>query len=609
MNNLTREILSISAAFLMLSSCVNKDYDLHKPIDMTMNLLPGISAPVGNYNISLKELLKMEGTEDSGLETDESGNLFFKFSDNASEDSKVSVNLPVFSFSSDIPMNTGSVASEQIPYYASNEKSPVIPLEDIKLSFYIDQTDGIPREIVSLDYAKISGNVKISISFSTNPLQFRRFYLTAGSTILFPEWLILNSAPAGFEKLNDYTLQLTSDLAVPSTGYSFQVPFSAIDFDKFKAGEGFRDGRFIADCELLIASNAYVNYGDVNGSPVTGTMFTPAISIESELSEITVNEIKGIFNPQIHLNDYKYYFNELPDIINAQSTVLDFDDLKIDFKIDNGSPIPAMLSFNIETSSQDKTLKTLEFKDLKISANQLTNIRITEDGTSAPQGYVPVAKEGLNAIMMPLPEILSIKDIECNAEQRSIDLKLGESYDFNFNYDVIAPLSFGEEIHMDYPYLIKIKEQAEELAAKAVSSTEEGDGSDNSGETEIVLNRIIVSADIINTIPLNMGIECELCDLEGNPVNAGDVSMEVTISEGIIKAGSIDTPSKNTLSIDIKGLTKGINIEALNLHFTADGDAVLKGICLNENQGLSLEKIRLSLPEGVTIYNTPDLKL
>lgn len=240
MNNLTREILSISAAVFMLSSCVNKDYDLNKPIDMTMNLLPGISAPIGNYNISLTELLEIEGIEDSGLETDEAGNLFLKFSDNASEDSKVSVNLPVFSFSADIPMNTGSVSSEQIPYYASsNETSPVIPLEDIKLSFYINQTEGIPQEIVSLDYAKIEGNANISISFSTNPLQFRRFYLTAGSTILFPEWLVLNSAPAGFKKLNDYTLQLISDLAVPSAGYSFMVSFSAIDFSKFKAGEGF----------------------------------------------------------------------------------------------------------------------------------------------------------------------------------------------------------------------------------------------------------------------------------------------------------------------------------------------------------------------------------
>lgn len=605
MNNLTREILSISAAVFMLSSCVNKDYDLNKPIDMTMNLLPGISAPIGNYNISLTELLEIEGIEDSGLETDEAGNLFLKFSDNASEDSKVSVNLPVFSFSADIPMNTGSVSSEQIPYYASNETSPVIPLEDIKLSFYINQTEGIPQEIVSLDYAKIEGNANISISFSTNPLQFRRFYLTAGSTILFPEWLVLNSAPAGFKKLNDYTLQLISDLAVPSAGYSFMVSFSAIDFSKFKAGEGFENGIFVADCEVLITSNAYVNYGDVNGSPATGTMFTPAISIESKLSEITVNEIKGIFDPQIRINDYKYYFDELPDFINAQSAVLDFDDLKIDFKIDNGSPIPAMFNFNIETSSQNETLKTLEFRDLKINANQLTNIRITEDGTSAPQGYVPVAKEGLNAIMMPLPEILSIKDIECNAEQCSINLKLGESYDFEFNYDVIAPLSFGDKLHLDYPYLIRIKEQSEELAAKAASSVEDPEYSD-SDELNVLISSLKLNADIINTVPLNMEVECEICDLEGNPLDAGDVSIEVTISDDVIKAGSTETPSTNALTIDIKGLTTDVNIEAINLHFTADGDAVLKGICLNENQGLSLEKIRLSLPEGVTIYNQLD---
>lgn len=605
MNNLTREILSISAAVFMLSSCVNKDYDLNKPIDMTMNLLPGISAPIGNYNISLTELLEIEGIEDSGLETDEAGNLFLKFSDNASEDSKVSVNLPVFSFSADIPMNTGSVSSEQIPYYASNETSPVIPLEDIKLSFYINQTEGIPQEIVSLDYAKIEGNANISISFSTNPLQFRRFYLTAGSTILFPEWLVLNSAPAGFKKLNDYTLQLISDLAVPSAGYSFMVSFSAIDFSKFKAGEGFENGIFAADCEVLITSNAYVNYGDVNGSPATGTMFTPAISIESKLSEITVNEIKGIFDPQIRINDYKYYFDELPDFINAQSAVLDFDDLKIDFKIDNGSPIPAMFNFNIETSSQNETLKTLEFRDLKINANQLTNIRITEDGTSAPQGYVPVAKEGLNAIMMPLPEILSIKDIECNAEQSSINLKLGESYDFEFNYDVIAPLSFGDKLHLDYPYLIRIKEQSEELAAKAASSVEDPEYSD-SDELNVLISSLKLNADIINTVPLNMEVECEICDLEGNPLDAGDVSIEVTISDDVIKAGSTETPSTNALTIDIKGLTTDVNIEAINLHFTADGDAVLKGICLNENQGLSLEKIRLSLPEGVTIYNQLD---
>lgn len=601
MNKLTKQILALSAATLAIAACVDENYDLSKPIDSTMNLIPGLSVPLGNMEMNLGYLMNLneEGGNDV-IKTDADGNYFLSMADKASEN-KIEVSIPGFSFKTADLKSIPIESPMQISYVPGNADIPYIELtEAINFDFHVNQTSGIPGSVKSIASANIDGTTEISIKYNKNEFPFANIYIKEGSKITFPEWALLTNLPAGFAYgANKHEIISQNVITVPADGgRTLTFELDKIDFTKFAANQGFINGSFIVDDEVTI-ENVSFNFksSEVIGSPASGTVYKPEITFAYQLSELEVNEISGVFNPEININDFEYSIGELPEQLQGANTVLDMAALQIDFDIYNSSPAKSLFGFNLRTFKEDHQLKELKFSGLTIEANGNTKYSISEDGTKVTEGYTPYAKEGLNSILIPMPDKFVIADMDCRLAEENLTLALPSTYQFDFSYNVTAPLSFGEKAALSLPFVIPINASKDED-----DGNESGDGTSS---MEVSAPSAKLKARIQNTIPLNFTLACTVCDADGNELPSGsdNIKVEISLKDEIIKGGTIEKPGESEVEIQLTGIDMNFNLPAIKLDFSASGSSELKGICLNENQAITLSDISLSVPEGITISN------
>lgn len=601
MNKLTKQILALSAATLAIAACVDENYDLSKPIDSTMNLIPGLSVPLGNMEMTLDYLMNLneEGGNDV-IKTDADGNYFLSMTDKASEN-KIEVSIPGFSFKTADLKSIPIESPMPISYVPGNADIPYIELtEAINFDFHVNQTSGIPGSVKSIASANIDGTTEISIKYNKNEFPFANIYIKEGSKITFPEWALLTNLPAGFAYgANKHEIISQNVITVPADGgRTLTFELDKIDFTKFAANQGFINGSFIVDDEVTI-ENVSFNFksSEVIGSPASGTVYKPEITFAYQLSELEVNEISGVFNPEININDFEYSIGELPEQLQGANTVLDMAALQIDFDIYNSSPAKSLFGFNLRTFKEDHQLKELKFSGLTIEANGNTKYSISEDGTKVTEGYTPYAKEGLNSILIPMPDKFVIADMDCRLAEENLTLALPSTYQFDFSYNVTAPLSFGEKAALSLPFVIPINASKDED-----DGNESGDGTSS---MEVSAPSAKLKARIQNTIPLNFTLACTVCDADGNELPSGsdNIKVEISLKDEIIKGGTIEKPGESEVEIQLTGIDMNFNLPAIKLDFSASGSSELKGICLNENQAITLSDISLSVPEGITISN------
>ncbi|MGM9762942.1 MAG: hypothetical protein ACI3ZQ_02845 [Candidatus Cryptobacteroides sp.] len=603
MKKLTKEILAMSTAFLTVTSCVDKNYDLSKPIDSTMNLIPGLTVPLGKMEMTLDYLMNLneEGGNDV-IKTDADGNYFLSMTDKASEN-KIEVSIPGFSFKTADFKSIPIESPMPIPYVPGNADIPYIELtEAINFDFHVNQTSGIPGSVKSIASANIDGTTEISIRYNKNEFPFANIYIKEGSKITFPEWALITNLPAGFAYgANKHEIISQNVITVPADGgRTLTFELDKIDFTKFAANQGFINGSFIVDGEVTI-ENVSFNFksSEVIGSPASGTVYKPEITFAYQLSELEVNEISGVFNPEININDFEYSMGELPEQLQGANAVLDMAALQIDFDIYNSSPAKSFFGFNLRTYKEDYQLKELKFSGLTIEANGNTKYSISEDGTKVTEGYTPYAKEGLNSILIPMPDKFVIADMDCRLAEENITFPLPSTYQFDFSYNVTAPLSFGEKAALSLPFVIPIN------ASKKEDGSNESESGDGTSSVEVSAPSAILKAKIQNTIPLNFTLACTVCDADGNELPSGsdNIRIEVILKDEMIKGGTVEKPGESEVEIQLTGIDMDFNIPAIKLDFSASGSSELKGICLNEKQAIVLSGISLSVPEGITISN------
>ena len=121
--------ISISIPFflLCLSSCVNPDYDLSKPVDTTMTLLKNVTLPVGDLEpVKLSEIIDIESQ--NVILLDSEGNYYYE---GASGTFSENLSIPEFSlqnFSSEtatLDVSTGDFAG-------------MVPVEGVSYLFEVD---------------------------------------------------------------------------------------------------------------------------------------------------------------------------------------------------------------------------------------------------------------------------------------------------------------------------------------------------------------------------------------------------------------------------------------------------------------------------------------
>lgn len=598
-------LLSVMATFTV-TSCVNEEYDLSQGVDMDMQLLQNATVPIGDTgSIGINTLLGDTQSGSSFFNVSESGDLSLSFGSekltqtfsvpevNLSGDGGIKMDSFEISFNipekyTEIPANLISrvLAQEGIRViYCSQYSRPLQKGEngiDQEVPFELDKL--LPENILSIRQIDMDG--RLELSFYTSEGSY--LHIEEGYVIDFPEFMRLksNKKDADYEIQNGHTVVFTDDIL-----FSYENPLiidlsftSLTGLDNMihknvNETTGSVERYITVDSQIKSYGNVYIKPADYGKGYIPSNPML-AMNIESENLSMTSAEL--MLDMDLEIADKMLEIGQLPDMFTGNGTVVDLYNPVLRFQIDNGSPL--QISMNAEITSQCPDHRTdIHIGDHCKNGNKETApIVIPSEGSVeyyfSRQGFhnndhgLDVPLEKLGEIITMMPEQLSIHDIVVAAEKKYITVNTNEEYAVSLDFGFDSDLSFGKDLHISFDYDFDL----------GLSTSTFG------------MESLVLSMNLVNTIPLDLNLQGIALDERGNEISSASLNIKMN-------AGTLDNPVTTPSEIRLNASNSELNISKLRLKIVASSNEQMQGNVLNMNQGLSINDLVVTLPDGIKI--------
>ena len=110
------------------------------------------------------------------------------------------------------------------------------------------------------------------------------------------------------------------------------------------------------------------------------------------------------------------------------------------------------------------------------------------------------------------------------------------------------------------------------------------------------VENLILTMDMVNSIPLDFELEGMVLDSKGNEVKGAKVDMDCKLL-----AGTLEDPVSSPVQIGVTTDNYITDFATLRLRFNATSRDEIQGEVLNMNQGLTINNIHVSLPQGIKL--------
>ena len=115
-------------------------------------------------------------------------------------------------------------------------------------------------------------------------------------------------------------------------------------------------------------------------------------------------------------------------------------------------------------------------------------------------------------------------------------------------------------------------------------------------EGAVGVENLILTMDMVNSIPLDFELEGMVLDSKGNEVKGAKVDMDCKLL-----AGTLEEPVSSPVQIGVTTDNYITDFATLRLRFNATSRDEIQGEVLNMNQGLTINNIHVSLPQGIKL--------
>lgn len=568
--------LGLVAISIYTTSCVKEEYDMSS-ISSNIVIFKNTTIPIGNIEeTKLVEFLKL--SEGSAIVETTRGDYVFSYQ--PEEQFGSSFNISNFSFDGFSDKNDHEAKLKKpIPIPTTIEHSfvsEIISLDNIHYEISIHQ-DNIPKELKSISHADVNTHISLEFSFRAENLLMKRIHIAEGTTITFPDWIVTGTLDDGLEK-DGNTINFTKDFPVDASGAVIDIPITAIDFTQTPEKEHIiEDGNIALDAVIDLNAKVYVKGEDSTGE--TG-IFDPIINAVMDFPSIEVKSATVKITPDFEISAPGINIPSIPDFFKDQSTVLDLDDIRFNLDITNSSPLSGSVSANITTGYAnsdfhlaDISIKGLRFDSCNDGAISVNKYSISKYGKGASDGYKDIECPEITSLLDKVPEQIRFNNINLDFDDNFVTIKPGIAYNFQMGYSIYAPLAFGKNFSIKYEHPVT------------------GLGINFSQGN---VSRVNVGMKISNTIPLDFDIQAVPIDAAGNAIQGIEVSLN-----SVIKGGSIDSPAVTETIVTLTNRNTSISIDGLKLTLNATASENNVGRPLNKNQGLKIDEIYLSLPNGL----------
>ena len=559
-NHLTKLLIGSLAGALTVS-CVNPEYDLEKIQVDEIHAFDQIALPVGSTKkIYLHEVM---GNLEFGkyLKTYENGDYYL---DVISGQVSKSVEIPSIVFDGydeDNPNQTTINTPITIPDLKPGIKFGPIPFTEIEYDVQIDQYD-IPELISDISYADVSTSMVVKFSYDLKNFPFKKIYLQKGLKLIFPSWVVLGSAPEGFTKFGDNSLEANKDFAITPSDTEICISLDALDFTKMPDGQGLIEpGHLYVDAQVEMTGSIYVLSDDCTGIG----QFYPILTTYLHMDQVHIESVEADINIEKYADmEASFSMENIAEDIGNDLYTLDFDDLMLN--LDITSSLPFQMTFCVDTQAfKNDVDEPVWHEQFKIG------------GIPAASGNEPSSAQYIYAIdgfpFSPLPDRVDLHIAPESSDICSIVVTPESSYDIGINYTLIAD-TFGKD------FSIKINQNINGLGLDI---------------SDVDLAEARVKFNLINTLPFDFELSAQAIDTDGNILD--HLNHEI---DGQIKGGTLDSVSTNPVEIRLTN-TGELKFDGvcLDLKTTVSGAKAV----LNKDQYIQLTDISVSVPKGITYYN------
>ena len=630
--------LAVIAGFTVIGCVPDKTYDLQN-MDTEVTVLKEVSLPLPNIKeIKLGSLLDMSKTgSDQILSVNSNGDYVvssgmdpttikgFTIEDDAiSLDTKGGESTTQTLGGYDkIPENTpldydpdDKEALEAFLQTLGYDVSNIDMLKDDdflsqEIDFEFDANFDIqdfPKEVSAIKSANLKAGSGLDLTITPSGIPFRKINFKEGSKIVFPSFIKLASCNDQHFTVSDNSLVANSNVDIPmgtGAGLALHVDITKLDF-----GDGIspdqngnlsfsdakikiENGKISLDPTDFTGNTTVIKYpkdpvsaplvkdGEVTvvaeDTPVTGFTFAYGYEVKITGVNSVVLKLSDDAAPAFD-NSYGFDIEGLPDMLTGADITLELAEIQLTLAVASQLPFDFNLTGKLQALDGNGPIsgRSYPIGPLTFFKDSKTTYSLGEkpDGESGGVIYRHVAD--LGKILSPVPSRVEATDFAIDFPKDWLTIPTGQSYGGSLDVSIDAPLSFTENtrlaLNQDIPMSLNIGESVKGLDKLSA----------------------ILDFTASNTIPLDFAVDAEVLDEDNKPVPG----TEVTVT-GNIAAGKIGSPSTNPVSLNLK-LDPAKKISAIRLVLDATSNADVAGTPLNEGQGLALDGLSLTLPDGIT---------
>lgn len=597
----TRSFSTLSLWLLipaMFTSCVNEDYDLTKDIDKTFIIDGEISAPIGNSEtISVLDLFDLDSDESGTLALDLNDNYILTFFGKRTE---TSFSVPSFSITDELVTLGGNKAylkrSDIIAEIFHGEPASGLPIPSgIELTrmigasstpIKIDQE--VPEEII--DIKDVTGSALAKVSFHSNIGKATIRNLA----IDFPDYLEISDILSGgmeysFDRKGNI-LKLGQVELSPEI-HEIKLMITGLDFSKFPYGQGFNafEHKVLLDNSIELSGFELKMLSDDFGKTFSDIPEEIFADVSITITALNIQDVTVKVNPKIEVTPKVAKVGTLPDFISGEGAVVDLYNPQVMLIVGNDSPLAMTLDADLE-SYKGSSKRSVHIgangapatDEIKIESDAVTRIFLSRTGGNVPDNYLNIKVPNLSDVVKDVPEEMALTNIETKAEDEFITVRGDQTYTFYCNYTIIAPLSFGSDLRIEY------------------DSDFDGWGemfNPKDDDVQLEVRGAEVTFDFVNMIPLGIGLEASAIDKDGKIIPGIKVNVD-----GDVASGSVEKPAKSPMKISLTATEQEMRkLDGLRMHLRISGpDKDHLGVCLNRGQGIKFENMKVKLQGTIT---------
>lgn len=580
-----KKIPWVGIAFMLMSlgwvSCVDNKYDLDKDIDWTISAGGEyLAIPVGSTDTAF--LSKIIDVEEDGMLAVNGNHEYHltKQDDIAVEPTSVE-KVEIEEIDSDLDPVTivGEGMENRGAHMFSTEVRAKVETTG-KFEKEVIGVDAALKELGSL-IAEVPSVLTVSFNFSSEGGLTYDEVRSENLVLIFPDFLQFEENQLVRDNrldLSDVVLSSspseTKEISLKVKGYKFS--------DKAGGSQAQKpvDGTFSILGE--IKTEGFVRTTGVQNAE-TGRL---DLALKTALNPMTVNQVIGVIQPEINVDDTDIELNGLPEFLKDEDTRLDLTNPVFMFKATNNLKTEVVIDVVMtpQRAGKDLSQNTVTVTGLQLAPEAETLIALSRTGESGIAGAQDKKVDDMNKLMEVIPDFISVALDPRVENDQYYEAELGVDYEMPSSYDVDVPLSFESGLNIVY------KDSISDL------------NKDLSDLDKVDFNVANLIFNVVNTIPLQMEIKpenVEIKDVYGNMIQGILVESDGNkIAES--KDGKEEVESEFTLKLtsDEPGVLS--RIERICFKVTAvPGQAT--SVPLKDTQWLKMTKIKLNVPGGVKV--------